>query len=422
MRNLDMNLAIAFYPLLSIMTLLTMPTTSLPSADLYRANVVDHFLQKKTWLDTLFTEDVLAYKEDSKRNAALANTDDYFTKNDNQDDYQTHPKYSNNINVYEYPKNQELPQTYNTPAITNYKGSYSKLYQGFPTQVVPPTTTTNTEPEMKYNNLQTQDQGVVPEYIPYPATVPALPTVEPTMTADIVIKPFTWLNPPHTVYPQTEPLGDYFQKLGHGSINKKHVEKLEPIENKFKEAVDHNNDFYAANEVDDIQNSHIVHQLKQKLSMAFASLEPRTTQPTMYEVINQPFLNKAINHPTLNKANNQPTLYEAINQPTVERQAHKKLHNKQHKMDKSDALENLMSIAGSDWETALVKGNTEKPEEMFDCPELEGHYASPTSCEEYFQCAGGRAYRHSCQQGLLWNKETWQCDWEEKVQCGNSTP
>ena len=82
----------------------------------------------------------------------------------------------------------------------------------------------------------------------------------------------------------------------------------------------------------------------------------------------------------------------------------------------SSALDNLMAIAGYDWD--LTTGGSPGPgPEVFQCPALEGHFRSPTDCAVYYQCAQGRAHRRSCDTGLAYNGLTNQCDWPENVKC-----
>ena len=80
------------------------------------------------------------------------------------------------------------------------------------------------------------------------------------------------------------------------------------------------------------------------------------------------------------------------------------------------ALENLMAIAGEDWQ--LTTGGPPGPgPEVFQCPALQGHFRSPTDCAVYYQCAQGRPHRRSCDTGLAYNGLTNQCDWAENVRC-----
>ena len=94
-------------------------------------------------------------------------------------------------------------------------------------------------------------------------------------------------------------------------------------------------------------------------------------------------------------------------------------------MSISAALDALMSIAGANWEQKLVTGADTvggEAEDGFVCPGPEGYFPSPSSCQAYYQCAGGSAHKHTCQAGLAWNVRTWQCDWQENVQCDSSRP
>ena len=109
---------------------------------------------------------------------------------------------------------------------------------------------------------------------------------------------------------------------------------------------------------------------------------------------------------------------------------------------KEETLQKLLAIAGEEW--SLPKGNllqrlqllqllqhsrhspcsgAEKPvrtrrqKVKFSCPEPEGHFAAPDSCKLYYQCVHGRPSQHRCGQGLVWNTETGQCDWEDTSSC-----
>ncbi|XP_050540568.1 probable chitinase 10 isoform X2 [Daktulosphaira vitifoliae] len=52
---------------------------------------------------------------------------------------------------------------------------------------------------------------------------------------------------------------------------------------------------------------------------------------------------------------------------------------------------------------------------------VEGSFKpSRESCQNYFKCKNGKYRRHSCKQGLLWNRYTNKCDLSEIVNCNNS--
>ena len=80
-------------------------------------------------------------------------------------------------------------------------------------------------------------------------------------------------------------------------------------------------------------------------------------------------------------------------------------------MEKSEALQRLMAIAGS----SLTEGGDEP--EVFSCPTAEGHFPSPSSCSVYYQCAQGTPHRRDCGPGLAYNTNNNSCDWEENVTC-----
>jgi len=120
------------------------------------------------------------------------------------------------------------------------------------------------------------------------------------------------------------------------------------------------------------------------------------------------------------------SLFETINQPTPDRPARGKLSDMSSRpaLRKTDALTNLMKIAGDNWEHKLLTGEDNlhaESEKSFICPGPEGHFPSPDSCDVYYQCAQGTPHKHSCQPGLHWNIVTNQCDWKERVDCGLNT-
>ena len=84
---------------------------------------------------------------------------------------------------------------------------------------------------------------------------------------------------------------------------------------------------------------------------------------------------------------------------------------------RSSALENLLNIAGKDWDTNLHVSKTTSTASDFTCPAAEGHYPDPKVCNIYHQCAGGTAHATTCQPGLAWNAVINMCDWEANVDC-----
>ena len=84
---------------------------------------------------------------------------------------------------------------------------------------------------------------------------------------------------------------------------------------------------------------------------------------------------------------------------------------------RSSALENLLNIAGKDWDTNLHVSKTTSTASDFTCPAAEGHYPDPKVCNIYHQCAGGTAHATTCQPGLAWNVVINMCDWEANVDC-----
>jgi len=123
----------------------------------------------------------------------------------------------------------------------------------------------------------------------------------------------------------------------------------------------------------------------------------------------------------------QLSLFESINQPAAEREARRKQEgtSSKRRMSKSAALDQLMAIAGDNWEEKLLIGQEDDNSSSnsgYICPEAEGLFPSPFSCHEYFQCAQGEAHKQSCQTGLAWNSITNQCDWEESIGCNVPRP
>jgi len=114
------------------------------------------------------------------------------------------------------------------------------------------------------------------------------------------------------------------------------------------------------------------------------------------------------------------TLFQSINQEAIDRPIRKKQEVATHKTEsKSAALAALVSIAGSDWDTNLHTTHTvlDTSTTDFSCPAISGHFPDTENCSVYYQCAGGVAHKHTCQQGLLWNMVINMCDWETNVDC-----
>lgn len=64
------------------------------------------------------------------------------------------------------------------------------------------------------------------------------------------------------------------------------------------------------------------------------------------------------------------------------------------------------------------------PTTNFDCrTRTSGFYASPSSCDMYYICAGPTAFEVVCASGLYFNEATGLCDWPKNVKCShNSSP
>lgn len=120
----------------------------------------------------------------------------------------------------------------------------------------------------------------------------------------------------------------------------------------------------------------------------------------------------------------QQTLFQSITKDTPDRPVHKKLSQKsqKHKIPKSDALQNLMAIAGDNWDTeiGIEKNLLDTASNNFICPGPEGHFPDPKSCSVYYQCAQGTPHKRTCSPGLNWDMRTNQCDWKANVDCSRS--
>jgi len=87
------------------------------------------------------------------------------------------------------------------------------------------------------------------------------------------------------------------------------------------------------------------------------------------------------------------------------------------KLEKTDALQRLMAIAGEDWEADIMLQGGRPVEKDFQCPKEEGHYPDPGNCSAYYQCAQGVGHRRTCEPGLRWDMRSNKCDWAENVVC-----
>ena len=87
---------------------------------------------------------------------------------------------------------------------------------------------------------------------------------------------------------------------------------------------------------------------------------------------------------------------------------------------RSRALENLLDVAGDNWNPDLdINTNliSETIGTNFVCPAREGHFPDPNNCKDYYQCDHGVAHKNSCGDGLVWNIVIEQCDWSTSVDC-----
>lgn len=58
----------------------------------------------------------------------------------------------------------------------------------------------------------------------------------------------------------------------------------------------------------------------------------------------------------------------------------------------------------------------------FECPpESKTYFSSPRSCEEYFICSSGMAFKFKCSYPLKWNSGSNFCDWPGNVNCTSKT-
>lgn len=110
------------------------------------------------------------------------------------------------------------------------------------------------------------------------------------------------------------------------------------------------------------------------------------------------------------------TLFQSINQQAAKRGVHQKAGDTKWKQrNKDEALARLMEIAGDDWDLKEIKEGDNK--KRFDCPETEGYFPDKELCSVYYHCNHGVATREECRKGLVWNRSSGSCDWEENVDC-----
>merc|ERR1712165_678761 len=59
----------------------------------------------------------------------------------------------------------------------------------------------------------------------------------------------------------------------------------------------------------------------------------------------------------------------------------------------------------------------------FDCPSASGYFPDPKNCMKYYHCYDNQAEHINCQkqngQQLLYNAAAVQCDWADRVNCGD---
>ena len=51
------------------------------------------------------------------------------------------------------------------------------------------------------------------------------------------------------------------------------------------------------------------------------------------------------------------------------------------------------------------------------CPEPDGYFPVPGSCDSYVHCSHGVSAIISCGDQLGWNRRTLSCDWKSNLKC-----
>lgn len=72
--------------------------------------------------------------------------------------------------------------------------------------------------------------------------------------------------------------------------------------------------------------------------------------------------------------------------------------------------------------TTVAVTEPEPIAEIPDCSTGKSFFGCKDSCEEYFACNGGVAYRMKCPQGYFWNDDAMQCVVPEMARCNNPRP
>ncbi|CDW54995.1 Acidic mammalian chitinase [Trichuris trichiura] len=66
--------------------------------------------------------------------------------------------------------------------------------------------------------------------------------------------------------------------------------------------------------------------------------------------------------------------------------------------------------------TPSTTTTTTSPAGAFQCPS-DGLFPDPQSCNNFYQCAGGTAFKMQCPSGLMFNPKTSSCDYSSNVDC-----
>nr|AFO53261.1 chitinase-3 [Sinohyriopsis cumingii] len=120
-------------------------------------------------------------------------------------------------------------------------------------------------------------------------------------------------------------------------------------------------------------------------------------------------INNALGHSTMHIITPPPTAHIVTPPPTRTQPNHNQAQSTRapiaHEVKTTQAPPNIPSIAKD-----------------FTCSQAgNGYHSDPTSCMQYFICAGGTAFKFKCAQGLAWNSANNFCDWPDKVTCPPGT-
>jgi len=412
---------------------------------------------KETYLDTFFAEDLLNYKRNHKRkidNVALNDLVSTFVKGDadnNNVDNEVDVGYGipslspiqtknvfkgfSSLAYFGKPTPSPLANEYTTDSAleeNNYLADYSPSV-AFPSKK--PFTVFASKPIAAFHQpYQTQYQNYPPnsdgQFLNNPVNVVRSSNVGEKKVVDI--KPFTYFNAP---YQEQE---NFTPDIYPSDISYDEYDIAEPTE------ADNRNIFSVfLNPVIEAKEYNPVTvpqpQVVDTFSPIFSRLqiEPKnaktdnkifnpkpTTQEDFVPAQSDVYDPKPLLQPEVpNQTASSLSLFQTINLPAIDRDVRRRISGDRTGKDlsKSAALNQLMAIAGENWEEKLYMGDDQQDSQDssgFVCPQDEGLFPSPSgSCDEYFQCAQGKAHRNKCTEGLAWNVATNQCDWKESVQC-----